>query len=260
MNYVYFIRAADGTGPVKIGCTADLTGRLYVLTLQQKKRLAFLAFAKGGFERESALHRHFAEHRVEGEWFAPSEPVLEFIDKVVRSNRLPAIPQDNDRAEMAALYRGGQTLQSIGDKFGLTRERVRQILRLEGVKSLGLRKEHIRKSNVTPEFREAVGADYAAGLSLHTIADKHGVSTTWVIKCADALGYPRRGKVGMPRKPETAAKAEMAADLYRRGYKTREIASHIGVPKACMVYRYLDIAGVERNRLQRAAPAQSQAA
>ena len=31
-------------------------------------------------------------------------------------------------AKMAAMYRGGYTLQAIGDQFGITRERVRQII------------------------------------------------------------------------------------------------------------------------------------
>jgi hypothetical protein len=39
---------------------------------------------------------------------------------------------DRDRAKrMAELYQCGQTLQQIGDEYGMTRERVRQILRKE---------------------------------------------------------------------------------------------------------------------------------
>lgn len=38
--------------------------------------------------------------------------------------------RDTERAsEIARLYRDGQTLQAIGDRFGITRERVRQLLR-----------------------------------------------------------------------------------------------------------------------------------
>lgn len=35
--------------------------------------------------------------------------------------------------QMAALYAEGKTLQNIGDQFGITRERVRQILARLGV-------------------------------------------------------------------------------------------------------------------------------
>lgn len=38
-------------------------------------------------------------------------------------------------ARMATMYRQGITLQSIGDKFGVTRERVRQLLRRAGVET-----------------------------------------------------------------------------------------------------------------------------
>jgi len=35
--------------------------------------------------------------------------------------------------EMVRLYRGGQTLQQVGDVFGLTRERVRQLIKHHGI-------------------------------------------------------------------------------------------------------------------------------
>ncbi|MGH6866889.1 MAG: sigma factor-like helix-turn-helix DNA-binding protein [Methyloceanibacter sp.] len=44
---------------------------------------------------------------------------------------------DPSREEMLGLYRNGATLQQIGDRFGVTRERVRQILkRLYGINAL----------------------------------------------------------------------------------------------------------------------------
>ena len=46
-----------------------------------------------------------------------------------------AIPKRNHEREavMAQLYRDGKTLQDVADVFGLTRERVRQILARAGV-------------------------------------------------------------------------------------------------------------------------------
>lgn len=46
-----------------------------------------------------------------------------------------AIPKRNHEREavMAQLYRDGKTLQDVADVFGLTRERVRQILARVGV-------------------------------------------------------------------------------------------------------------------------------
>lgn len=40
----------------------------------------------------------------------------------------------SDRIEaMAAMYKGGRTLQQIGDLFGITRERVRQLIKKKGM-------------------------------------------------------------------------------------------------------------------------------
>lgn len=53
---------------------------------------------------------------------------------VVRASTVKAAAAFNDRAErMASMFRQGCTLQKIGDQFGLTRERVRQVLKSQGL-------------------------------------------------------------------------------------------------------------------------------
>jgi hypothetical protein len=48
--------------------------------------------------------------------------------------RIGRVPENVERnARMVPMYRQGVTLQKIGDTFGLTRERVRQLLRQQGV-------------------------------------------------------------------------------------------------------------------------------
>lgn len=64
--------------------------------------------------------------------------------------------RDHEReARMTELYRGGSTLQEIGTAFGLTRERVRQILKRAGVtrKDGGI---HRRAAKCGAEYRARV--------------------------------------------------------------------------------------------------------
>jgi hypothetical protein len=68
------------------------------------------------------------------------------------------ITNDQERRErMAELYRSGQTLQQIGDEYGITRERVRQLIGYLGLngQSGGLRLRAIIKAKQKHEQRAA---------------------------------------------------------------------------------------------------------
>lgn len=88
-------------------------------------------------------------------------------------------PRDKGRAQrMCALYRGGMTLQEIGTAYGLTRERVRQILAREGLSRTdgGIAGKAARKVEVKAAARLArdnaktmlrFGCDFATLLRLN---------------------------------------------------------------------------------------------
>jgi hypothetical protein len=62
------------------------------------------------------------------------------IEPVLTRGRVPSWGGVLDlarAAEIATLYRSGLTLQAIGDQYGVSRERIRQILRKTGVPSHG---------------------------------------------------------------------------------------------------------------------------
>lgn len=69
-RWVYFVQAG-ANGPIKIGCTSNVSARLAQLQTAQPEKLQLLAAVPGGEALESALHAAFAEHRMMGEWFRP---------------------------------------------------------------------------------------------------------------------------------------------------------------------------------------------
>lgn len=73
---VYFIQSGE---LIKIGTTADLTGRLGQLNTTAPEKLKILLVVAGGRTEEKQTHALFAAERVRGEWFRPSERLLEFI-------------------------------------------------------------------------------------------------------------------------------------------------------------------------------------
>ncbi|MYX32250.1 MULTISPECIES: GIY-YIG nuclease family protein [unclassified Streptomyces] len=67
-RWVYLI-GSPVVRPVKIGVSNDPEARLADLQVGSPVPLVLLWEAKGGQQLESALHQHFAAHRLHGEWF-----------------------------------------------------------------------------------------------------------------------------------------------------------------------------------------------
>jgi len=83
---VYFVQAIDG-GPVKIGVTADVTSRLAGLQVGSPQELCILAVIPAvGRACEVELHDRFAESRLHGEWFRPTEDLMTLIADCARNN------------------------------------------------------------------------------------------------------------------------------------------------------------------------------
>lgn len=69
MGTVYFIRAINDLGPVKIGFSTEPDGRLSTLQTSHHGELKIIAAIEGTREDERALHERFASVRMRGEWF-----------------------------------------------------------------------------------------------------------------------------------------------------------------------------------------------
>lgn len=76
---LYFMRrGADG--PVKIGVSAVLRHRAWQLSMACGETVEILAFIPGLAKLEKVLHAEFAEDRLLGEWFKPSERLFARIE------------------------------------------------------------------------------------------------------------------------------------------------------------------------------------
>lgn len=103
---VYFVRAA--TGDVKIGVAGDIKKRLASLQATSPIPLALMGVIFGvGKRAEAELHERFAHLRRHGEWFEPTDDLLEYI----RTHVDLIAPERNGSGE--GLFR--MPLPNIGD-------------------------------------------------------------------------------------------------------------------------------------------------
>ena len=77
---VYFIQR--GSGPIKIGISSNVEGRLRTLQIGSAESLTLLRTEPGGRARERRLHAMFGGDRMEGEWFKPTRALRDYISGV----------------------------------------------------------------------------------------------------------------------------------------------------------------------------------
>lgn len=84
ISFVYFIQGLDG-GPVKIGTAEYPKERLAALQSASPTLLQILGCIRGDRYLEREIHKEFAADRLHREWFSPSDLVLAFIQKTLKS-------------------------------------------------------------------------------------------------------------------------------------------------------------------------------
>ena len=77
--FVYFVQSGGEQGPIKIGSTSNVKGRIASLQTAHPEPLRVRLLVPGNTETELAFHRRFAEFRMSGEWFRADPALLEFI-------------------------------------------------------------------------------------------------------------------------------------------------------------------------------------
>lgn len=91
---VYFAVARAKSDAVKIGVTTNISKREIALDGGVPGGVSILATLPGGMDVESYLHEKFAHHRLNGEWFAHSEEIKDFIVDV-KNGKPGLVPFEN---------------------------------------------------------------------------------------------------------------------------------------------------------------------
>jgi hypothetical protein len=80
---IYFVQAGD-IGQIKIGVSKDPRMRLSGLQTGNPNKLRLLWFCPYDKQKaESNVHNLLAEYRLAGEWFSPSEKVLDLVVQTI---------------------------------------------------------------------------------------------------------------------------------------------------------------------------------
>lgn len=84
---IYFCQAGGPDGPVKIGITVEVAGRLGSLKTGHHDELRLLALVNGTVKDEKALHRRFAEYRKRGEWFEFGPRLKKYVESLPKPRK-----------------------------------------------------------------------------------------------------------------------------------------------------------------------------
>jgi len=81
---VYFVQQAPD-GPIKIGISRDVQGRIAALQSSSAHPLRLLGQIPGGRALEAHLHELFHERRLQGEWFEPVADILSLMEQLIET-------------------------------------------------------------------------------------------------------------------------------------------------------------------------------
>ena len=77
---IYFIRGKD-SGNIKIGYSTNPKKRQSNLQTAHYEELELIGFMSGTLDDETRIHQKFAVYNIRGEWYHPSDEILDFIER-----------------------------------------------------------------------------------------------------------------------------------------------------------------------------------
>lgn len=78
-GFIYFIESG---GFIKIGYSKKWEKRVLSLKSANPQKIDVLLVIEGTREREGDLHARFQESRIRGEWYQPTQALLDYIDEL----------------------------------------------------------------------------------------------------------------------------------------------------------------------------------
>lgn len=170
-----------------------------------------------------------------------SKPPRVHVTKERNSERDKGICED---------YLSGLTLQAVGDKHGITRERVRQILDKQGIEErhdgfMAPKRVECRIRSAETAERQRAKLErrhnertkarefYNAGETYEAIAERMSRSIAWVQKAVWVTGGPNKCRsAGEPKRRLSEAEKIAIGNQYAAGLPVREIAAQFDISPA----------------------------
>lgn len=260
MKRVYFARVTGTLGPIKIGCSSYPKGRCKQLACDLAAKVEIIAEVTGDYTLERNLHLKFAESRADApkrmgrpnipgksEWFHAVPELLRIIESAKSRGTVDLPIEERREWIFARRYLAGETLEEIATDYGITRERVRQVLRKIGVPSLGHRPEHRNAPHPLTSGEMSAAAEYARGELPKDVCAKYGLQRPQLLAACRRLGVEIR-KPGAPHKSDYEETCASVTRLYRNGASLNEIRKTFGWSHVTYVYKWLQRAGVKPDR------------
>ena len=92
---IYFMQHSYSK-KIKIGKTEYIASRYDTINRHNAGDIELLLTVDGYTKEETALHRKFAEYRITGEWFEPTQKILDYIEELKQDNfSLPLIKKES---------------------------------------------------------------------------------------------------------------------------------------------------------------------
>jgi uncharacterized protein (DUF433 family) len=222
------VRRTFGPSPKTIAlgerCRADYESGMTLRQVAEKHGSTFLTVRKGLIAAGVSMRRY-------------------------TTTREKGVEDEARAAEFERRYAAGETLQQIGEAFGVSRERVRQVLRKVGVPSLGWRKENLRQPHPLSEAEIEAARLYDEGTRPKDLVQRFGLTHAQLLAAVSRCGYPHKSTAEWARLSGVDEIAARVAALYQAGTSAAEIARTVpGIRLPERVYWYLRRAGVKARR------------
>lgn len=104
-TYVYFVRVGSD-GPVRIGTSSRIAHDLHDIQLNNAEALEVLCVTPGSTLIEEKVHYLFADDRLQGDWYHPTDSLMLFISAlpdVSRQLGLTAVPAPSSDVDVSSL-------------------------------------------------------------------------------------------------------------------------------------------------------------